>query len=126
MNTKHQLASSDINWPVINNESISTQVLKSKGFSVIVNSFREVNTPYVINGQNFLIPVSMPSYEIRRKGLQGAIRAKGGYTTVKITKDGITVIGEAICSNNDHFDKSVGIKIATINAVRELQKLGAI
>jgi hypothetical protein len=127
MNIKHQLASYDINWPVINGQEITHKSLKDMGFGVITNSFRLVDTPYIIDGEELMIPVPMPTYEIRRKGLQGAIRAKGGYTTVKLTKKGITIVGESVCNPTfDHFDKSVGIKLATINAVRELQKVGQI
>ena len=121
-----QLTSSDVSWPTVNGEEITIDVLKSKGFSIINNSFRQINTPYNIHGMNVMIPVDMPIYEIRRKNLQGAILPKGGYITVKATKGKICVIGESICKKGDHFDKTVGIKIATASAVSQLRNLGAL
>ena len=124
MNVNKQLNSYDVDWPVVNGETIDTAALKNKGLSIIINQFREVDMPYKINGMNVMIPVSMPIYEIRRLNLQDSVRACGGYTTVKFTKAGVNIIGEARCNASDHFNKSVGIKIATAKAVIELQKNG--
>ena len=126
MNVNKQLNSYDVDWPVVNGETIDTAALKNKGLSVIISQFREVDMPYRINGMNVMIPVSMPVYEIRRLNLQGAVRARGGYTTVKFTKAGVNITAEARCNASDHFNKSVGIKIATAKAVVELQKNGVL
>jgi len=97
--------------------------LKKRDFSVIQNSFRLVNTPYRINGIDIMIPVPMPVFEIRRLNLQDAMLAKGGYTTIKVTKPGVTVVGEARTHHNDHYCKGVGTKIALTKAVAELERL---
>lgn len=124
MNVTKQLNASDVNWPVVNGETIDATALKSRGFSIVTNTFRDVNMPYKINGVDVMVPVAIPTYEIRRLNLQGAMRAKGGYTTVKITKPGVCVIGEAKTHPNDHFCKGVGIKLAFNKAVNELVKQG--
>lgn len=121
-----QLTGGDINWPVVNGEEITTQVLKSKEFSVVINSFRDVATPYKLNGFPIMLPVPMPTFEIKRKNLQGAIIAKGGYVTIKVMNHKICVIGESRCRADEHFDKTVGIKLATADAVQQLVKLGAL
>jgi hypothetical protein len=126
MNVNKQLNSNDVDWPVVNGETINATALKNKGLSVIINQFREVDMPYKINGMELMIPVSMPVYEIRRLNLQGAIHARGGYTTVKVTKAGVNIIAEARCHASDHFNKSVGIKIATAKVVNELLKNGVL
>lgn len=120
-----QLNQNEVNWPVVNGETIDIAALKNKGYSVIVNQWREVNTPYVVTNQNVknqfvVVPVSMPIYEVRRKGLLKQMRAKGGYTTVKVTKPGVNITGEAKCAPSDHFNKAVGIRVATQKAVEEL------
>jgi hypothetical protein len=119
-----QLTNSNTNWPVIDGKTIDIAALRAKDFSVIVNSFRLVDMPYLINCDSVMIPVPIPTYEIRRKNLQNRIRARGGYTTVKITKPGLTVIGEAITHPDDSFCKGVGVKIALKKAVDELVKSG--
>ena len=119
-----QLTENDVEFPVVNGETIDIAAIKNKGFSVIVNSFREVNMPYKIGGELMMIPVPMPTYEIRRLNLQGAIRAKGGYTTVKITKPGINIVGESNTHPNDHYCKGVGVKLAFNKAIAELVKIG--
>ena len=119
-----QLTGQDVNYTVVNGETIDIAALKNKGFSIIMNTFRDVDVPYEINGVNVMVPVPIPTYEIRRLNLQGAIRAKGGYTTVKVTKPGVTVIGEARVHPNDHFCKTVGVKLALNKAVAELIKKG--
>jgi hypothetical protein len=124
MNKNTQLNANDIDWPIINGETIDTNALKKRGFSIITNQFRNVKTHFKINGQSLLIPVSMPVYEIRRLNLQKEVCACGGYTTVKITKSKVNVISEARCHSSDHFNKSVGIKLATAKAVLELKRQG--
>jgi hypothetical protein len=122
--SNQQLTNDQVNWPVINGETIDIAALKARGFSLIQNSFRLVDHPYEIEGKNVMVPVPMPVYEIRRLNLQGAMRAKGGYTTVKLTKPGITVIGESRTHPNDHYCKGVGTKLAVTKAVNELARVG--
>jgi hypothetical protein len=119
-----QLTNNQVNWPVVNGETIDIAALKARGFSVIQNTFREVDMPYVINGFEAMIPVPMPLYEIRRRNLLDAMRAKGGYTTIKLTKPGVTVVGEARAHPADHYCKGVGTKLAVTKAVNELVKQG--
>jgi hypothetical protein len=121
-----QLTGSDVNWPMVNGEEITTQTLKAKQFSVVTNSFRDVAVPYKINGHSIMLPVPIPTFEIRRKNLQGAIIAKGGYVTIKVMNSKVCVVGESKCRSDEHFDKTVGIKLATADAVAQLVKLGAL
>jgi hypothetical protein len=119
-----QLTNSNTHWPEINGKTIDIAALRAKGFSVIINSFRYVKHPYVFQGHEVMVPVPMPVYEIRRLDLQDAILSKGGYTTVKLTKPGITVVGEARVNPSDSFCKGVGVKIALGKAVAELSRNG--
>lgn len=119
-----QLTNDKVNWPVVNGETIDIAALKKRGFSIIQNSFRDVNMPYRIEGLNVMVPVPIPVYEIRRLNLQGAMRSKGGYVTIKLTKPGVTVTGESRTHPNDHFCKGVGAKLALAKAVNELALLG--
>lgn len=113
-------------WPIVAGKEITTEGLKSLGFSIITNNFREVDSPYVIDGKEVMIPVPIPTYEIRRKNLQGAIRAKGGYITIKASKGKTTVVGVSNCHPSEHFCKSVGIKLATCDVVKQLVSIGAL
>lgn len=126
MNVNSQLNTNDVDWPVVNGETIDTNALKNKGLSIIINQFRDVNMPYIINGVEVMVPVSMPVYEIRRLNLQGAVCARGGYTTVKATKHGVNITCEARCHTSDHFNKSIGIKLATTKVVNELKNKGVL
>ncbi len=121
-----ELNANEVNWPVVNGEIIDTAALKKLDFSVIILQFRLASIPYDIGGIEVDIPIPIPMFEIRRKGLQKDVLARGGYTTVKVTKKGVTVVGESKCNPAEHFNRSVGIKLATADAVKQLQKLNAL
>ncbi len=119
-----QLTNLNTNWPIINGSQIDLTALRKIGYSVIVNSFRLVNMPYYINREEIEIPVPMPTYEIRRLNLQKKIHARGGYTTVKVTKPGFTFVGESRVHPDDSFCKGVGVKVALGKVLNEMVKAG--
>ena len=119
-----QLTNSNTNWPVVNGVTVNIATLREKGYSVIVNSFRLVDMPYLINGEEAMVPVPIPTYEIRRQNLQERIHARGGYTTVKVTKPGFTFTGESRVHPNDSFCKGVGVKVELGKVLEEMTKAG--
>jgi hypothetical protein len=80
--------------------------VRSAGFKTSIVHFRRVSQPYkIITPAGKLevnIPVDMPLFEIRRRGLTKNILAKGGYTTARIWGNNIDVVAESRC--NDQFD----------------------
>jgi hypothetical protein len=80
--------------------------VRNAGFKTSIIHFRRVSQPYeIITSTGKIkvdIPVDMPLFEIRRRGLTSKILAKGGYTTARIWGNNIDVVAESRC--NDQFD----------------------
>jgi hypothetical protein len=52
----------------------------------------------------------------------GAVDPRGGTTRVEITlSDGINIIGEALCSLKDNYNKKTGVKIALGRALKNVK-----
>lgn len=78
---------------------MTVQELRSMGFKVKVLHFRKPITKYKISGEKY-VDYSTPS-------------PKGGATQVIIdSPDGQHFEGKAKCSDNDNYDKKLGIRIA--------------
>lgn len=102
MNTS--LSVDNINVPTIYS-------LRKAGFKVRVMHTRKYTTSQIKR---------LGSFDARKE-----LSCKGGYTKIQITTPDqwVTVEGEAVCHEKDHFNRKIGNKIALGRALKALSTL---
>lgn len=82
--------------------------LRKQGYQVRVRHQRAVTYYPKLNGEITWLDHPVP-------------KERGGCTVVELTKDDKTVTGLAVCSDNDNYNKKIGVKIAIGRALASLQ-----
>ncbi len=104
--------------------------VRSAGYKTSIIHFRRVLLPFDVISYagkiNIKVPVDMPLFEIRRRGLTSNIVAKGGYTTARIWGKGIDVVAESRCHDEaDVFCNRLGSTKAFFSAAKLLKEAEA-
>lgn len=113
-------------------QNIETVVkqLKTKGYRLSTIHWRNVKTPYSVTTPTgkfeVEVPVSIPLFEARRKGIMGQLMARGGYTTMRLVnrEKKIEVLGESRCHPNDSFNNKLAFVKAFSNLMANAKKAG--
>lgn len=91
---------------------MTIESLKELGYKVYVTHFRYANA----NRRQL-----KPTNEFRANGMSGLIHPKGGLTTIELKKgDVVAAKAEAKCSQEESFNKKIGLNICIGRVARQL------